>query len=415
MGNDGLDPIADPERVPGRSPVLETLALLLVALVALGGFVWWTGREPRDRSEKTRAPRSRTIGFAGDKVCADCHPTETALFAHAGHSQTLHAASDSALAEKLSGRTVHDPEIPGVEWSFSYRDRTLTIERRTGPEIEKFIVDYVFGSGHHAATFLTLDSSNPLKPTGFEHRLTYYKLTDEFGITPGQKAGEREGETTDRGRTYPSESLVRCFGCHSSTISMNSSKRIDPATMVPSLVCERCHNMGQAHVDAARRGDTQRLAMEFGPGRYTAVEQMRLCGRCHRFPGELPGLGVLVHPSHIRPGNRDIVRFQPIGLMQSACYARSDGHLTCTTCHNPHARTSNDTAGYEAVCISCHQNAGQSQCPISTSQGCVGCHMPRDDAGQGILFADHWIRIPSRDAARQHETETSKISTESSQ
>jgi formate-dependent nitrite reductase cytochrome c552 subunit len=45
------------------------------------------------------------------------------------------------------------------------------------------------------------------------------------------------------------------------------------------------------------------------------------------------------------------------------------------------------------VCLSCHRGAGRAVCPVSAESGCVGCHMPRRDSGQGFLFTDHWIRV----------------------
>jgi hypothetical protein len=106
----------------------------------------------------------------------------------------------------------------------------------------------------------------------------------------------------------------------------------------------------------------------------------------------------MVRPGSIRPDNPGLVRHQAVGLMQSACYARSDGALGCSTCHDPHARASRDRASYEAICLSCHQGASRSTCPVSPMLDCVDCHMPRRDVTRGMLMTDHWIRInPSLD------------------
>ena len=98
-------------------------------------------------------------------------------------------------------------------------------------------------------------------------------------------------------------------------------------------------------------------------------------------------------PGVLRADNLEIVRFQPVGLMQSACYTRSKGGLSCTACHDPHARPSKDAAHYESVCLSCHKAPSRTPCPVSPRADCLNCHMPREDAGQGILFTDHWIRV----------------------
>ena len=98
-------------------------------------------------------------------------------------------------------------------------------------------------------------------------------------------------------------------------------------------------------------------------------------------------------PGSVQPDNLELVRFQPVGLMQSKCYTKSNGTLSCTSCHDPHAKTSNDRAAYESVCLSCHSARPQAVCGASRSTGCVSCHMPELDSGQKILFHDHWIRV----------------------
>jgi predicted CXXCH cytochrome family protein len=165
-------------------------------------------------------------------------------------------------------------------------------------------------------------------------------------------------------------------------------KRFDAETMIPTVTCERCHGPARAHVEAARRGETS-LAMPFGAGRETAELEMKLCGHCHRLPEMAP-------PGAVRVDNHELARFQPVGLMQSACWKGTKGELRCTTCHDPHTRTSNDLVRYENGCLRCHDAAPERICSISPTpkSGCVGCHMPKRDAGQGILFTDHWIRIP---------------------
>ena len=129
--------------------------------------------------------------------------------------------------------------------------------------------------------------------------------------------------------------------------------------------------------------------MPHGPDWATAGEQMRLCGKCHRLPEMIQPAG------SIRPGNRALARFPSVGLLQSACYARSDGRMRCTTCHDPHARTSTDRAAYEAACLECHGESSKAECPVSPRTGCVECHMPKHDVGHGMRFTDHWIRAES--------------------
>jgi hypothetical protein len=167
--------------------------------------------------------------------------------------------------------------------------------------------------------------------------------------------------------------------------------------MIPNVSCERCHGPGRAHVEAAIKNsadgrESPLPTMPFGGGE-SGPEQIALCGRCHRVPSMIP-------TSWIRTDNAMLARFPSVGLSFSACYTKSDGALSCTTCHDPHGRTSKDTESYEAACLSCHEAEAKSTdtmrpCPVNPRNGCIECHMPlRGPSDAGLSFTDHWIRKP---------------------
>ncbi|MBT4867983.1 MAG: hypothetical protein HON53_23010, partial [Planctomycetaceae bacterium] len=90
-----------------------------------------------------------------------------------------------------------------------------------------------------------------------------------------------------------------------------------------------------------------------------------------------------------------IVRYQPVGLVQSKCYVKSQ-RLLCSTCHDPHQHAAKrSTRDYEQKCLQCHSaDVSQAvQCSVSPSTGCISCHMPRVEIHPTISFHDHWIRI----------------------
>jgi hypothetical protein len=303
-------------------------------------------------------------------------------------------AETLGLAQRLSGLRVADPERPGVTWRYTLAGGELRASRAEGDETKQSVLDYAFGSGRHAVTFVSLSGRDPGRITGTEHRLTYFAANQRLGVTPGQQAAEAGADETPMGVHLPASEVVHCFRCHTTMTSDDDGKTLDLATMIANVSCERCHGPGRGHVDAARRGERS-LPMAFGPGRSTGREQMRLCGQCHRYPAfGGSGFDFEVPLSQIRPDNDKIVRFQPVGLMQSACYAKSQGALSCVSCHDPHDRSSEDPASYEETCLSCHQApAANPPCPISPSADCLRCHMPARDSGQGIAFTDHWIRV----------------------
>ena len=241
---------------------------------------------------------------------------------------------------------VADPEAQGVHWTYSVRDGRLGVDRVEGTKVERMVFDFAFGSGRHATTFVSLLPSAPgMSPGSRESRLTYFVRDDSLGITPAQKATDHSPGVNPMGRDRDPDETLHCFACHVTTFSEHDLLRLDVATMRAGVGCERCHGPGEAHVAAARRGGSG-SSLSFGKV-WTADGQMQICGECHRHPSQAA-------PGQIRPDNPVIARFQPVGLMQSACYRRSDGALSCMTCHNPHSVASTDRSSYEASCLSCH-------------------------------------------------------------
>jgi hypothetical protein len=378
-----------PEPRRDRPPVWEAAGVVVAGLLVLGAVAYWAGSSPRGSArlptaEAEAGGRPSDGPYIGSRACRDCHPGEYALFTRSGHSRTLAPASRRPLARELAGRKVADPEWPGIAWTYALDGEQLRVERAGEGKGREFAIDYAFGSGHHAMTFLTLIDRNPREPIALEHRLTYFTAKHALGITPGQKDGRIHGQRPWGYEMTPRETF-KCFGCHTTRTSAAGDSTLDAATMIPNVSCERCHGPGRAHVEAARRGEAD-LTMPMGLGGWTAEGLLAFCGRCHRDPAKAP-------PNLVRPDNRMLARFQPVGLSQSRCFKESQGAITCINCHDPHARARSDRGSYEAACLGCHATAPQATCPTSPRGGCIDCHMPRVDSGQGILFTDHWIRV----------------------
>jgi hypothetical protein len=380
------------------------MILGILGVIVVGGLFWWMTREPEAGDAELRGASSvhpagiSREDFVGDDSCAECHPSIAVYHERNGHSRTFRPAADRALADHLDGRVVTDPERPGVSWAFLLEDDRFFVDRTLGDRVDRLPIDFAFGSGYHATTFLSVLNEDPEDFVVREHRLSYF-ADDSIRMTPGQRLPDPDPGTDALGRVLSGEDSFNCVKCHVTITSATDPETIDIHSMIPTVSCERCHGPGRAHVEAARLGaDPDALAMPFGPGRNSANDQMLLCGSCHRHPSQAP-------IAAIRPDNQELARFQPVGLMQSACYIQSNGALSCTTCHDAHDRPSTDASAYNATCLSCHTPSHPEQvpCPISPSQDCTSCHMPRVHAGQGIRFADHWIRVwdelPSEETA----------------
>ena len=373
---DASDSRVGPEPGRGRPPLGEAFAIGAVLVVMILGAGWWmrAGR------------RASGSSYVGDRSCRECHPGESALHARSGHARTLRLAAETAAARRLDGVTAPDPERPGVSWSFALEDGKFSTTRREADDVRRMAVEYAFGSGRHAVTFGTLVDHDPAQPCLFEHRMTAFAHDARPGVTPGLSLdGHAEGNTPF-GRRHTPENTRLCFTCHSTPTSDRDPSTVDPSTMTPDVeVREQCHGPGRSHVEAARRGaSAAALAMPLGPGRASPAEQLRVCGECHRLPE-------MITPGSLRPENPVLVRHQPVGLMQSACFTKSDGALACTTCHDAHDRTSDDVTAYEAACLKCHSGPSRTPCPTSPRSGCIACHMPLRDVTRGMKMTDHWI------------------------
>ncbi len=74
------------------------------------------------------------------------------------------APSNPPPRGKLIGLTVADPESPEVQWTYGDQNGRLTALRRADGAVERFVLDYAFGSGRHATTFVGLTNRAPAIP-----------------------------------------------------------------------------------------------------------------------------------------------------------------------------------------------------------------------------------------------------------
>jgi hypothetical protein len=330
-------------------------------------------------------------GYVGEQACARCHPGETAAHSGSGHHRTLWPAGEGALARWLDGKRILDPELAGVEWFYRLRGKELDVERRQQGKVERMSLEFGVGSGKHGVSYVTtIPGPDPSADrAAVEHRFSYFTASRQLQITLGQ---EREDASRLRiphglfGRPLAPDRALACLACHATLTSREKLDHLDPATLIPNVSCERCHGPGRDHIEAIAAGQTDDLKMPMTlltEPRY----QVEQCGECHRLPSA-------VASSSLRRDDPNIVRLQSVGLFQSACFQNGLGTLKCTSCHEPHARTSRDHQAYEAVCLECHQAGGPRRaCPVSPGENCIRCHMPRRDVPGGFVFTDHWIAV----------------------
>lgn len=205
--------------------------------------------------------------------------------------------------------------------------------------------------------------------TYLEHGLTRYTRLGRDGITPGH--------SNPKGVPYPvfdpGAQILRCFQCHSTgTVSFSPEAGIQPREL--GVTCESCHGPGANHVAKPSRINIVQ------PKMYNGAGVNALCGNCHRQPPK-PG-------EDTNWSDAWNARHQPLSFSQSACFLKSEGRMTCFTCHDPHgsAPTRRD------ACKGCHEQPKHRR-PVASSQHCDTCHMPLVKPVPGLQFANHWIGI----------------------
>jgi len=271
--------------------------------------------------------------YAGSEACRRCHAAQFASHAKTGHARSLARGSAHPLAPRF-------PPHPG---------------------------DWAFGAGDQAVTFVSrLDEEHYL-----EHGLSYYAAARGMALTPGHR-----GPQGERYRTFdPGAAILRCFQCHSTgPLRLEAGFTIQP--FEPGVQCESCHGAGAGHAAT--------LAPIRNPRRLSAAAVNDLCGACHRMPAAAGD-----DTDWTNPWN---ARHQPLYLAESACFRKSNGALSCTTCHPAHTPVVRGAAGgYHQICSRCHSQPRHRT--VTTGRSCTACHMPAVVPQPHLRFANHWIGV----------------------
>jgi tetratricopeptide (TPR) repeat protein len=375
------------------------------------------------------APAAPLQGYADPSTCAQCHSEEAAGYARTGmaHAFSRPSASDTidspapdrqfyhAASGTYYRLTQHDGKYFQRRWQLGFDGK---------PEnVEELAIDSIMGSGNHARTYLHREEDGTL----IELPMAWYSEDGgHWGMNPGF---DDSHPMTRRVIAY------ECIFCHNAYPQIPPTAHRDlsanpmyAATLPEGIDCQRCHGPGAAHVKAAEaKGTTvqQIRALILNPVRLSNDRQMEVCEQCHlettsrllpdrirhydREPFDYKANEPLANfisyysrdPAHGRTDNFEIAS-APYRLRQSQCYIKSQGALTCETCHNPHDlhKGPGSASFYAAVCMKCHAADLPAKIVLHqhpASNECVSCHMPkrRTEDVVHVVMTDHLIqRLP---------------------
>jgi len=361
------------------------LLLASLAVVICYGLQIWIHKQSADGHRFEPVVQSHGDNEPASQKCAECHQAASKNISASPHGNTLSAGHEPWIRERFAGQSFSLP-TGGATVYFKDRDQQLWMESDASPEAIR--VDWMFGSGRHAMTPVSLMVNSDFATELIEGSVSWYS-PGVLGLTPGAEVSGTRGMSC-LGSHQDHRTTLECFGCHVTRLQVDRG-RIRTDTIVPGVTCDRCHFGGAQHTRAAEQGrpnSMQRWA-ELSP-----LESVNRCGECHRRADQLT-------KEELSPERTVLVRFASVGLAMSRCFMQQNeihqpNRLDCLTCHDPHRPAEKSAEFYVSKCLACH-GASESQAgectSIQTGDNCRNCHMPSVRVTDKLVLTDHWIRV----------------------
>ena len=395
---------------------LVVLSIAAVSLLVIG-LARRAAPPTQTRAQGASPLTAASAAYVDPALCVTCHEDIAPAYGFTGMGRSFSRVAGSRFP---TGRLHH--EASDRYYTMVERDGKFYQQRHQvgfdGKEtnILELQADFVVGSGNHARTFLhrTPDGRLVQLPVSW-----YAERGGYWAMSPGYDRADH----LDFRRVID----VGCMSCHNGyprapVEDAGGGPRFGDA-LPEGIDCQRCHGPGQAHVEAARTGDTTAILRTIvNPAKLDRDRQLEACMQCHlestssplpfriqRYeqppfsyaPGK-PLSDYFIHFDHApgAPGLDD--KFEIAGgayrLRKSACFQRSG--MTCLTCHNPHEVESGPKAiaRQVAVCQGCHRGTHQDGIPkgvgAATGTTCMDCHMPKRRAEDAVhvVMTDHYIQ-----------------------
>lgn len=394
-------------------------ALNRIIWTALPLACWMLSCSRSEPAEEGWLNHDPSVAYTGKQACASCHEDIAGSFALTGMGRSFYKPQRATAIERFDPpQVVHDASSGYSYHPFWKGDSLFLLEFRLsgGDTVYRRleVLDFVVGSGHQTRSYVL-----NRKGYYYEAPITWYVQAQKWDLSPGYEGGHNSRFSREIG--------LECMACH------NSRPGFDPATsnyftsVGDGIGCESCHGPGALHVKRMQAGEEVDVgAMAdpsiVNPARLPVQLQFDVCMQCHLqgFNVYQPGKSIL----DFRPGMAlrqimDVVVEQSGGenefgiashaqrLMESNCFVKSGGKLTCTTCHDPHHAVKETPALVHASkCGTCHKE-GAVMCSAPAAQqqaaggNCAGCHMPRGGTSDipHVTFTDHKIRVVKPKAA----------------
>lgn len=355
------------------------------------------------------------VGYVDSSTCAGCHRKIWETYKQTGMGRSLSRVRPDVLGGDFSANNTFYHPASDRHYTMQSRDGKYFQRRHQkgfdgkDENVVEKEVHYVAGSGNHARTYLHLTPEGKL----FELPVAWYSENGgHWGMNPGFDHA--------RHPDFRRQLLFECVACHTGYPKIETGadasgrEPLFPAGLPEGIDCQRCHGPGRKHIEAAAGGKLEDIRSAIvNPKRLPRERQLEVCLQCHlettssrlphtilRFergalsyrPGS-PLADFAIHFDHQAGQGYDDkfeIAHQAYRLRKSACFLKSDGRMTCTTCHDPHAEVRGEAAiqRYANACRGCHTT------PHTSAANCIECHMPkrRPQDVVNVVMTDHYIQ-----------------------
>jgi len=327
-------------------------------------------------------------------------------------------ASGDASDGLMPGSFFHQPS--GVEYRLFLKDNQawLSYERPEGQGADELDgehrLTYYIGSGNRGRTYLFSQDG-----FWFESPVNWYTRQQLWDMNP------KSMNAKQMPFTLPVDST--CLHCHTTGAaqSLPGSRNHFPGLpfQAAGITCAACHGDPSEHLAQNGRGPILNPASLTGPRRDSICLQCHLEGEIAvNQPGRTlndfqPGddlaedVRFFVHQGEIGSGGRAASQWE--ALLQSACYRKSGGKMSCTTCHDPHSDPAPEerVAFFRAKCLACHGNPQFVAQHHPDQSDCSHCHMARENTSNIAheQVTDHFIRKRPSIGSTQETVQTDQL------
>lgn len=355
-----------------------------------------------------RPPRPSNA-YVGSAACLECHADiyESYYGNHPMGRAMAHVNDASPLEDYLENTEFDAPPSSRRKHTLRYSvEKNGTgvrhCETLLEPDGELLYeqcvpVHYAIGSGERGRSYMTnRDGLLFMSP------ISWYSEKSRWDFSPGYQV---------RNLRFGRRILDGCVACHSGRMAPAPDhwNRFQSAPVLEGAIsCERCHGPGEEHVARHRSGaydgtpDPIVNPADLEPSRRDSV-----CFQCHLVGEERiarygrtdfdfrPGdrvtdiWTIFVQGTGVGEDNTTAAVSQAEQMLASACYRKSEGALSCTSCHDPHSvpQAEDRVAFYRSRCLQCH-DSGATECAkpaheriqATVEDSCIHCHMPSIDA-----------------------------------